>query len=578
MELWDGVDTPETEGNPLLRVRATRKTAEESYNGWTNWETWSVVAQFDNDPFLYSETAGVTDPGFLEAVWNTYDEYGESGVDSSKVNWQEIANSRGDGYTASRRIRATRRAATDRPTEGVTRCACGAKYWDGDKCASCGDKYRKQSRRRVAGWMVEIPSGLSEKWAWPSGPYSTEEEAQRVADRMRSRMPNIEITVRKEGGRRKVAYQSSGSWLGEHWHIIWHGEYGDGADWAIYADIYHDDEPLEEGFVEGAQSLPRAQAAVADALARHGLPGDPYNLDGSSSTQRMVGSRSARRKVAALNFANMKSGDKEVITQIGDTGANLSVHVWYDGFDARGDSGALTGEQGGEWTCSVTASDDPSWTGYGTGEPRSLARLVFRFVEAKRRNEIASYVADWVRSVMAASKFADGPYGVSIPGSPAASRTGTRRRAAYGQDTFPGMEGMGASPPPVPDTTPRTVKFSGTIVRMPEDPEDDSGDNYVTEDGWLQSGYPGMVFDDNPTVYTWEPDSGQSAGEWLAEMVNSEVGPVDNVEPDVNGATFYGADAQTLSYQTGDWMTTAAHAEGFTDDEIDEAVRILGVR
>jgi hypothetical protein len=113
---------------------------------------------------------------------------------------------------------------------------------------------------------------------------------------------------------------------------------------------------------------------------------------------------------------------------------------------------------------------------------------------------------------------------------------------------------------------------------MPEDPEDDSGDNYVTEDGWLQSGYPGMVFDNNPTVYVWEPDSGESAGEWLAEMVNSEVGPVDSVEPDVNGATFYGADAQTLSYQTGDWMTTAAHAEGFTDDEIDEAVRILGVR
>jgi methionyl-tRNA synthetase len=28
------------------------------------------------------------------------------------------------------------------PTEGVTRCECGAKYWDGTKCASCGETYK----------------------------------------------------------------------------------------------------------------------------------------------------------------------------------------------------------------------------------------------------------------------------------------------------------------------------------------------------------------------------------------------------------------------------------------------------
>jgi hypothetical protein len=25
-----------------------------------------------------------------------------------------------------------------RATEGVTRCACGAKYWENDRCVSCG--------------------------------------------------------------------------------------------------------------------------------------------------------------------------------------------------------------------------------------------------------------------------------------------------------------------------------------------------------------------------------------------------------------------------------------------------------
>lgn len=27
------------------------------------------------------------------------------------------------------------------PIEGLTRCECGSKYWDGNRCHSCGDKY-----------------------------------------------------------------------------------------------------------------------------------------------------------------------------------------------------------------------------------------------------------------------------------------------------------------------------------------------------------------------------------------------------------------------------------------------------
>ena len=32
--------------------------------------------------------------------------------------------------------------AADGPYEGLTRCDCGAKYWDDDRCHSCGDRYR----------------------------------------------------------------------------------------------------------------------------------------------------------------------------------------------------------------------------------------------------------------------------------------------------------------------------------------------------------------------------------------------------------------------------------------------------
>lgn len=27
------------------------------------------------------------------------------------------------------------------PEEGCTRCYCGAKYWDGTRCASCGEEW-----------------------------------------------------------------------------------------------------------------------------------------------------------------------------------------------------------------------------------------------------------------------------------------------------------------------------------------------------------------------------------------------------------------------------------------------------
>ena len=36
---------------------------------------------------------------------------------------------------------SARRTALQHPEEGCTRCACGSKYWDGDTCASCGEKW-----------------------------------------------------------------------------------------------------------------------------------------------------------------------------------------------------------------------------------------------------------------------------------------------------------------------------------------------------------------------------------------------------------------------------------------------------
>lgn len=37
------------------------------------------------------------------------------------------------------------------PREGVDRCHCGAKYWDGDLCHSCGGRWRPWHNCAVCG-------------------------------------------------------------------------------------------------------------------------------------------------------------------------------------------------------------------------------------------------------------------------------------------------------------------------------------------------------------------------------------------------------------------------------------------
>ena len=32
------------------------------------------------------------------------------------------------------------------PQEGITRCWCGSKYWDGETCHSCGEKWQAATK------------------------------------------------------------------------------------------------------------------------------------------------------------------------------------------------------------------------------------------------------------------------------------------------------------------------------------------------------------------------------------------------------------------------------------------------
>lgn len=54
----------------------------------------------------------------------------------------------------------TKRTKAVEPREGIDRCPCGAKYWDGSVCASCGERYRPIVV------TVTTPQGISHV-VWP---------------------------------------------------------------------------------------------------------------------------------------------------------------------------------------------------------------------------------------------------------------------------------------------------------------------------------------------------------------------------------------------------------------------------
>ena len=304
MNLWEGMDSEDAGTNPLARVAARRKQASHRRQGLWYAKNWMIDAGSDTAYWaVYAfdwQDSNPLEEGF---------EKGPHALRDAQVAVAEALERNllpGDPYeidgagpqqtTAAHRTSRLRTAADEKPTEGVTRCECGSKYWDGDKCHDCGEKYRKESRRRVA-------------------------------------------------------YQSRGIWHGaDTWVIDWQGEYGDGTSWAVYADWLMDDEPLEEGLIDGPQSIVRAQDAVAEALARHGLPGNPYDLDKANSLQEMIGSRSARRKRAEVYSGPMvKVMDEElglrVLVRVGPTENAEDFVISHDDLATTGNAALYDIEQ-----------------------------------------------------------------------------------------------------------------------------------------------------------------------------------------------------------------------------------------
>lgn len=134
----------------------------------------------------------------------------------------------------------------------------------------------------------------------------------------------------------------------------------------------------------------------------------------------------------------------------------------------------------------------------------------------------------------------------------------------------------------------RAIYYTGDLIESDDTDTNvygeptEPGHGEVMTSGWVDPDWSTWtVYEDRdhvrPDVY--EPDEydiedGITPAKWLAEQVTKRLGGIDT--PD-GSDWFRAADAHTHGYD-GKSITLAAHPEGFTTDEIDEAVRLMTER
>jgi ribosomal protein S27E len=118
----------------------------------------------------------------------------------------------------------------------------------------------------------------------------------------------------------------------------------------------------------------------------------------------------------------------------------------------------------------------------------------------------------------------------------------------------------------------KRVYFTADITT----PESAERGDYERSGWWQPSWSRWEVFENQqdvePEIY--DPEDEQSPAEWLAETVTNTIGTPDGMD---GSGTFYAADSDQ-NYSTGEDLRPAAHAYGFTDEEISDAEDIISGR
>ena len=69
---------------------------DETYNGWTNWDTWNVSMWLEDEPDRYEATRALVVNGGLDDLRAFAMEFVEDDIDPDKVNWQELHDHYGE--------------------------------------------------------------------------------------------------------------------------------------------------------------------------------------------------------------------------------------------------------------------------------------------------------------------------------------------------------------------------------------------------------------------------------------------------------------------------------------------------
>lgn len=102
----------------------------------------------------------------------------------------------------------------------------------------------------------------------------------------------------------------------------------------------------------------------------------------------------------------------------------------------------------------------------------------------------------------------------------------------------------------------------------------EEGHGETMESGWVDPNWSLFaIWEDREDVRpdVMDDDEERSPAQWLADTITDRLGVVESFD---GRGTFYAADGID-NYQTGENMTLAAHAEGFTDDELAEAHNLM---
>lgn len=104
----------------------------------------------------------------------------------------------------------------------------------------------------------------------------------------------------------------------------------------------------------------------------------------------------------------------------------------------------------------------------------------------------------------------------------------------------------------------------------------EEGHGESMESGWVDPDWSLFcIWEDRDDVRpdVRDTDEDRSPARWLADIITDRLGVVESHD---SRGTFYAADAQE-NFSTGEIMHLAAHAEGFTDDELNEAVDLMAL-